>query len=84
MIFARGYCVRVGGGDGFLDDACLQWFKSQAMSSKISSRNIREKALHGGGSNLVIFTFCQLRHQKSKFSKFQQIISTICKAMRKI
>ena len=48
MIFARGYCVRVGGGDGFLDDACLQWFKSQAMSSKISSRNIREKALHGG------------------------------------
>ena len=48
MIFARGYCVRVGGGDGFLDDACLHWFKSQAMSSKISSRNIREKALHGG------------------------------------
>ena len=39
MTFAQGDCMRVGGGgDGFLDDACLQWFKSQAMSRKPSHR----------------------------------------------
>ena len=37
----------------------------------------------GGGSNLVIFTFCRLRHEKSKFSKFQQINLTVWNSMEK-